>query len=235
MRFQATPTNDKRDHPDGSIAATGLFKSLTGELACFYSYCDDKLQLSWSKSVSGWWTNPEFTKPADHGSLARLPITLIFPRPADDRVAITLDGVQLKTISIAWAAGHTAKPVNVDDLPTVEPITRYLEDIGKARNKAVGVISDIQMQQIGVTLKIFVDGNGGKWPQSMDEVSGLEGQFFNPRTGAGGSYLYIKPADTVSAISDPANTIIIYESKNGMPLPGGDVMYADICTPWESD
>jgi prepilin-type processing-associated H-X9-DG protein len=118
-----------------------------------------------------------------------------------------------------------------DNLVSGDPLTGYLSAILKARNKALGVISDLNMAELAKAIFMYVEQNQGQWPDNLDQVEkvcpGTKALAAKaPRRGSDG-YIYVKPAQPMGKIPNPDAVVIIFESKDGKIDRSGNACFAD--------
>lgn len=90
------------------------------------------------------------------------------------------------------------------------------------------------MKSLIAALRSYASNNGSALPQSLDDLEGAyipsaqyQSVMQNPLTRETPGYTYVKPADSLSEISDPGSTPVLYECVGGQINYKGLVGYAD--------
>lgn len=225
---------------DGFPASKGL--TGTGQLSIDapngievdYDYRGDELVIECNKRATAWWAKNSFKKPSSMSPWARYRFGLLFERPAQDgRYELVYKDLPLRTVSIEGTAAPAAKPQPQPATKTPasqqnpnNPLT-YFSLLAEGRDKARGVVAASNMRQLAIGMQLYMDANGGRFPDTLDRLRGTLGSFdqllLNPRTKENPGFVYEPPAPG----SSPSDTVILYESLNGQPDPDGAKLYAD--------
>jgi prepilin-type processing-associated H-X9-DG protein len=136
---------------------------------------------------------------------------LLSPKVTGDRLTIELDAAALKKL--------------------IGPL--YSNSLIKARAQSLAVRSMSNMRQILMGTIMFANENKGAMPDSFAQLGkyGIKGPVLvNPRGGkATPDYIYIKPADKVTGVKNPADVVMLYENPDDLApgTEGINVGYAD--------
>ena len=168
--------------------------------------------------------------PASTAGPAAIPtpgITVTAPPPPPENTTANAGGTTGGS-SNSGGAGASKAPggITIND-----PLTAYLSALANARNKAKGVVSGSNMQQLLYAILLYTQQHQGKMPDKLDDlrgtIDGYDTIIRNPRTQEIPGFIYKKPADNYDQINSPGYTPILYESDNGQADPNGDIGYAD--------
>lgn len=197
------------------------------------------LNVKWDSDASGWWSKKKYKKMSQDWPWYRYEFGLLFKRPqAAGYYHVTYCGKKVGKIFL--------EEMRVAKAPPTSPIKRanqqgqgtqgggssnnplaYFDVMIDARHAARGVVSASNLRQIGLGLQMYLDQNGQRWPDRLDQlssvISGFDQIMVNPRTGSRPGFLYVKPENG----ADPATTAVVYENWQGQPDANGAVLYAD--------
>ena len=111
--------------------------------------------------------------------------------------------------------------------------------IREDRRELEGRLSRSRMKSILLTIQYHTLGNGGKWPNRLEDIEAdwepdrqgrntFREALVNPTSPDSPGYIYAKPeSETVEGTKDRYRTPILYESRDGKPDPKGWIGYAD--------
>ncbi len=213
---------------NGGFAADGNLKLTDpGGAVVDLQYQGGGLIASWNAGSQGVWTRENFTEPEGDSPFRKFKVALIFERPYTDQpLRLTYAGKPLGTLPKRYNAEKSASSASGG-----AGVLTYFSLLAQARDKARGTVADSNLVQIGYAIQMYADQNRGRLPDRLEDLRavmpGIDAVLENKRTGENPGYVYIKPADTLGQVKDPANTVILYESKDGRSDPDGSKLYAD--------
>jgi len=219
----------------GGFAADGNLKLTDpGGAVVDLQYQGGELIVSWNAGSEGYWTRDKFTEPEGDNPFRKFKLGVLFERPYTDQpLRLTFAGKTLGTLPRRYNAEEPAGPSSggVSGGVSGGGVLTYFSLLAQARDKARGTVADSNMVQIGYAIQMYADQNRGRLPDRLEDLRtvmpGIEAVLENKRTGENPGYVYIKPADTLGQVKDPADTVILYESKDGRIDPDGSKLYAD--------
>lgn len=224
------------------LSANGSLQLLGRNTQIDLQYQGSFLTVIWNSTNTGYVGSVNHRKTPDINPYVKHPFKLLFPRiPVGQAGASPTSEYQLKVGNRAVRkldanlVVYNPRPAGsqaIKPLTSGDPITQYLSTLAAVRQKATGIVSHSNLNQLAMGIGMYAQNSGGKMPDSIKDLanalgSDFEGLMFNPRTKEKPGFLYVKPADAFSQIKDPANTVIIYELFEGKPDPNGQVVFAD--------
>jgi prepilin-type processing-associated H-X9-DG protein len=194
-----------------------------------FDYRGGTLVMTWSPDATGWWGKTRYKKLTQMSPWYRYRFALIFERPAGrGKLQLSYCDVPIATISPSQAspAEPSDKSKYAATKASKSPLA-YFSIAAQTKKRAQGIVSASNMQNIGIAISMYLDQNGGQWPDQLEQLEqylgNMEQLLINPRTSANPGFLYQKPA----AGADPESTPVIYEIDNGKKDPDGAILYAD--------
>lgn len=202
-----------------------------------YDYKGGELVVDYDDQSTAWWAKPNFKKPTSMSPWARFEFGLLFERPAQDgKYELVYCDIPLRTVKIVGTAGPAKTAAKTQPQPVAtapakqrnpnNPLT-YFSLLADGRDKARGIVAASNMRQLAIGMQLYMQENGGQFPDNLDRLRGTLGSFdqllLNPRTKENPGFIYEPPAPN----SDPSDTVILHESLNGQPDPNGAKLYAD--------
>jgi hypothetical protein len=205
-----------------------------------YDYHGGQLNITWSDEAEGWRTGGQRDPRAPMAPFTKHEVMLLFDRPTTGgRAKIFFADKHLASVRVrpmpaaepvvASAEGDGEKQKEQEDL--VDQIN-YLGAMARARNRARGLVSSSNMQQIGIALQLYSYEFRGQWPDTLEQLEAyhlptLDQMLWNERTRENPGYIYVKPSDE-DLRSKPLSQIpVLYESRGGQIDPSGSIVYAD--------
>ncbi len=234
------------------LSATGrLSRHDDDGLIVNYVYNGTHAQVQWEGAgAEGWWATDHYDAEESINYLAKHELTLIIDAPPSEGWSLYYQDYLLADLPTHPAAANAIR-VAFSPAPAQTPTTNALDDdsapvsktgdphvldyfrlIAQAHKRVKGLASVSNLQQLGIALLLYTDQNGGRLPDTLNELAfSLGGQgealLFNPRTKENPGFIYVKPADTLDQIGNRSTTVLIYEARNGKIDPSGAMLYAD--------
>lgn len=103
----------------------------------------------------------------------------------------------------------------------------YFGALAQARRLARGTSTGSTMRQIGYAMTLYVEQHDGWFPDNLQQLQPYMPELEHLLARHTGMFIYVKPMERLSQISDRATTPLLYESLNGEPNSNGPILYAD--------